>query len=457
LIDYPPRFEFAPQMVWLPKALRIGLLAHEVGHVLRPGSEQDADDAAEEILGIPIAYDMRWPGKGLQSAMTVRSNPPKRRRRRPPRPGSVPLPREIFVAWAVGPRAEELKPSTRNYTRGWELIDVPIDGLMAQAGWQQIDLDDPRPDRVWWAKWHWSRGLAMDPPLVGLSDQGALVFEDGRHRLAAAWQLGERVAPVFVPAREADGVAALALAQDNPPWRENRARRSLQTAQESLFRGSQIGHRFGMSKVLTVGEDRRSGEDRVWLEGNWLQDLGYDVGKLYDVSYDEKAREVRLALSPRKGKRKVSKHKRGKRQIPVIDLTNKAVTETLLGADSVVIETRAGEIVIRPASVPRMIAERKVNGLEGSVFTGAGFLSEAGSPSRRPPSSTTRWQPSAARSWSSPSCSPAGSLANRSAGGGAASGSIRAPARSSPRSRPRAPPSSRRSACAPRRTTTSSL
>jgi len=75
LIDTPPRFEFAPQMVWLPKPIRIGLLAHEVGHVLRPGTEPDADDAAEEVLGIGIAYDMRWPGKGLQTAVAPRRNP----------------------------------------------------------------------------------------------------------------------------------------------------------------------------------------------------------------------------------------------------------------------------------------------------------------------------------------------------------------------------------------------
>ena len=60
-----------------------------------------------------------------------------------------------------------------------------------------------------------------------------------------------------------------------------------------------------------------------------------------------------------------------------MDLPNRWVAGTLLGAESGVIGTRAGEIIIRPASVPRMIAERQISGLEGSVFSGAGFLSEA--------------------------------------------------------------------------------
>jgi hypothetical protein len=65
----PPAFELAPQTRWLDAAHRRGLLAHEVGHVLDPyGSEDDADQAAFESLGIRIGYDHRWPGKGLQVA-----------------------------------------------------------------------------------------------------------------------------------------------------------------------------------------------------------------------------------------------------------------------------------------------------------------------------------------------------------------------------------------------------
>lgn len=64
-------FYFAPAVLSLPRANRIGLIAHEIGHfILRDGphSEADADQAAREVLGVRIRYDRRWPGKGLQTA-----------------------------------------------------------------------------------------------------------------------------------------------------------------------------------------------------------------------------------------------------------------------------------------------------------------------------------------------------------------------------------------------------
>ncbi len=71
--SHPPRYELAPQTVYLPARHRLALLAHEVGHVLKPrGSEDDADRAAREVLGVKIGYDHRFPGKGLQ----VARNPP---------------------------------------------------------------------------------------------------------------------------------------------------------------------------------------------------------------------------------------------------------------------------------------------------------------------------------------------------------------------------------------------
>jgi hypothetical protein len=63
-------FQFAPQVLWLPKKQRIGVLAHEIGHALyqdTPHNESAANQVAEDRLGIKITYDLRWPGKGLQS------------------------------------------------------------------------------------------------------------------------------------------------------------------------------------------------------------------------------------------------------------------------------------------------------------------------------------------------------------------------------------------------------
>lgn len=153
-------------------------------------------------------------------------------------------------------------------------------------------------------------------------------------------------------------------------------RRSIADAQLALFRGSQAGagRRFGMSKVLTKGESKR-GEARVWLQGRWLEDVGYDEGAPYKVRLDPITHEVTLYLVS-KGTPK-ARHVSRQRSAPLIELTSSALTEVLLGAERVIVETDQGQIIIRPASVPRMIADRSINGLEGSIFTGAGFLSEA--------------------------------------------------------------------------------
>lgn len=66
-----PLFEFAEQTLRLPWPHRLGLYAHEVGHVLDPDpkkTESGADQTALRELGIEIGYDRRWPGKGLQVA-----------------------------------------------------------------------------------------------------------------------------------------------------------------------------------------------------------------------------------------------------------------------------------------------------------------------------------------------------------------------------------------------------
>lgn len=71
-MDDPPTFEFAEQMLRLPWPNRLGLYAHEVGHVLDPDpkkTEPGADATAQRELGITIGYDHRWPGKGLQVAV----------------------------------------------------------------------------------------------------------------------------------------------------------------------------------------------------------------------------------------------------------------------------------------------------------------------------------------------------------------------------------------------------
>lgn len=65
-------FEFAPQVCALPWAQRLGLIAHEVGHALDPDpakTEDGADAYGMAALNLLIVYDLRWPGRGLQTAI----------------------------------------------------------------------------------------------------------------------------------------------------------------------------------------------------------------------------------------------------------------------------------------------------------------------------------------------------------------------------------------------------
>lgn len=75
------RFEFARSVLVLPWSHQLGLIAHEVGHLIairRFGdtSEKGADAASKTVLGITIGYDHSMPGttcpgcRGLQYART---------------------------------------------------------------------------------------------------------------------------------------------------------------------------------------------------------------------------------------------------------------------------------------------------------------------------------------------------------------------------------------------------
>lgn len=119
---------------------------------------------------------------------------------------------------------------------------------------------------------------------------------------------------------------------------------------------------------------RHRGKRRVWLEGKWLATHLFKSGTRINVIADRSARRVTIQIDPT-GQWKVSRH----RDTPVIDLINMSVSEVLGEADEMVIETRAGELVISPKDVDILVERRRQcrNGLEAAVFSGAGFLSLA--------------------------------------------------------------------------------
>ena len=83
-----------------------------------------------------------------------------------------------------------------------------------------LDVNDPKGgknsigDRVSKAKAHFMKDY-MNPSEIGYSSwTKSIVFSDGRHRLVAAYQLGERFAPVIVPNSEIASVKSLVKTGD---------------------------------------------------------------------------------------------------------------------------------------------------------------------------------------------------------------------------------------------------
>jgi len=107
-----------------------------------------------------------------------------------------------------------LKWATRNPSpKDYEIVMIDIKALMDNTNRiQKISLsavtkaDDENiiGDRVSRAKQFWLDGGEMRLSMVGYSDYSKMVdFTDGRHRLIAAYQLGERHAPVLA---DKDGI-----------------------------------------------------------------------------------------------------------------------------------------------------------------------------------------------------------------------------------------------------------
>lgn len=123
------------------------------------------------------------------------------------------------------------------------------------------------------------------------------------------------------------------------------------------------------STVVSLGEHR--GAPRIYLQGRWLAKAGFEPKAAYHASF-ERGRVV-LELDP-SGARTVS----GKQNntVPVIDLNNQALAETLSG-DRLEVRAYERRIVIEPSYTTILVAGRELVDTEGSLFSGGGFLTQA--------------------------------------------------------------------------------
>lgn len=130
----------------------------------------------------------------------------------------------------------------------------------------------------------------------------------------------------------------------------------------------------GVVDVRTKKVAEHRGGSRVWLEGKWLARAGFEPGNSITVLTDPATRRITIALNEA-GERIVSEH----RGLPVIDLSSSLIGEAVGEADEVLVETIHGQIAIKPKETSILVGERRRsrNGLEGSIFSGAGFLTLA--------------------------------------------------------------------------------
>jgi DNA (cytosine-5)-methyltransferase 1 len=134
------------------------------------------------------------------------------------------------------------------------------------------------------------------------------------------------------------------------------------------------------------------GGTRIWLEGLWLLRSGFEAFGEATVMFDRDRRRVVLVLDPEiadtlsssasteKVRKKVSGKIRREKEIPVIDIERKDLSEIFGGAESVIVQSQRGQLVITPSQAEVMREERlaaKSNNHEISLYSGAGFLSLA--------------------------------------------------------------------------------
>lgn len=127
--------------------------------------------------------------------------------------------------------------------------------------------------------------------------------------------------------------------------------------------------RYIRTTVLAIGRHRNA--PRIYIEGRYLIDAGFEPGTSYSVVYRQQS--IDLAVSH--DGRSVS----GKRDntVAVIDLHNEQIAEAFGDAPRVMVQCERGRIVIRLARTLQRRRERQLDDRSVALFAGGGLLSEA--------------------------------------------------------------------------------
>lgn len=149
-----PLFEFAHAILELPWPQRLGLYAHEIGHVVAwrtvgEHSEDDADRYAYEALGVRIEYDMRWPGKGLQRAateeVTMVMNPRKKKPRASAERAVKAMQLYLGSILYARPRDEQ-----KLYAKARKAVDKAAadHGMTELSAWEQVEAEARKRGKI---------------------------------------------------------------------------------------------------------------------------------------------------------------------------------------------------------------------------------------------------------------------------------------------------------------------
>lgn len=116
------------------------------------------------------------------------------------------------LQWASGEHAHHAQPAARRFQEpdreDYVVVEVDLETLFQHLDPEsKFDLESEEGGssrsmkmRIPRAKEHWKSGGYMDPAMVGYNEhKNTFEVSDGRHRLAAAWQLGERKVPLIIP------------------------------------------------------------------------------------------------------------------------------------------------------------------------------------------------------------------------------------------------------------------
>lgn len=198
-------FHFSTRALDLDEEHRQALIAHEVGHCLAQvhwgsSTEEDADAAAQQWLGVPICYDKSWPGKGLQVSCSMSQPNPsdcgsdrlhkalyrhfEHNQKLPPsaleelrsllRSRScryVVAPKQKYVFRGVS--FDRLPRGMRADDRSWQ--EIPL-AIVAGSSWTETE-ELARRYHVWGAEYHVvHRALVDDNPGVFLRSTGGGLY-----------------------------------------------------------------------------------------------------------------------------------------------------------------------------------------------------------------------------------------------------------------------------------------